>query len=358
MTRRAYLLDRLPLLLSFGVGLLLLLLVVHLGVASLTIGEVGYIALLAVVIAAVILSVDFLRHRSFRREVVLRLEHGNAGNLSPLPRGASREQRAMAALLTAAQRELQAELQRHKSSVEQHRAFVDLWVHQMKTPLAVLELTTQQELAAELIEERPGDTGSSLADNEHHETWSSVAEEVEQLTNGLDLMLTTARLERFDLDLKPATVDLAAAAREAVNDLKRTWIRTGVYPKVQAPEQIIEAESDPQWLQVVLRQLLTNAIKYSDKGQGVIVNVAPLARGALLTVTDQGIGIPPEDLPRVFERFYTGANGRRGQASTGMGLFLAAEICRRLGHTLELTSTHGEGTVVNLSIRPQGVHRM
>ncbi len=390
MTPRAYLLDRLPLLLSFGVALLLLLLVVHLGLAPLTISEVGYIALLAVVMAALILGVDFLRHRSFRREVALRLSHGDAGNLSPLPRPASREQRAMAELLTGAQRDLQAELQQHKSSVEQHRAFVDLWVHQMKTPLAVLELTAQQELDAKLTEERRDDSGSSRGEDEPREAWSSVAEEVDQLANGLDLMLTTARLERFDLDLKPALVDLAAAAREAVNDLKRTWIRTGVYPRVQvreqtperatgqaadqAPEQVtgqspeqatdqaanvaVGAESDPKWLQVVLRQLLTNAIKYSAKGQQVSVTVAQLAGCAVITVTDQGIGIPPEDVPRVFERFYTGANGRRGQASTGMGLFLAAEICRRLGHTLDLTSTPGGGTTVTLSIRPQGVHRI
>ncbi|HET8986122.1 MAG TPA: ATP-binding protein, partial [Trueperaceae bacterium] len=69
------------------------------------------------------------------------------------------------------------------------------------------------------------------------------------------------------------------------------------------------------------------------------------------------IGIPPEDVPRVFDRFYTGANGRRGKASTGMGLYLASEICRRLGHELRLESTLGQGTTVSVTLTPQGLHR-
>lgn len=342
MTPLAHLLDRLPLLLAFAVSLALLLLVVHLGVAPLGAGEVGYIVLLAAVMTTLILGVDFLRHRTFRREVERRLTQDDAGNLSPLPRGASREDRAFAELLQGAQREMQAELQRRRTAAEEHRSFVDLWVHQMKTPLAVLELSAQQELNAE----------------QPDPAWTSVAEEVDKLAHGLDLMLTTARLERFELDLKPTTVDLAAAAKQAVNDLKRSWIRAGVYPKVLGAEGAVAAETDAKWLQVVLRQLLTNAIKYSSKGQRVTVTITAQGGGAVLTISDEGVGIPQEDVPRVFERFYTGANGRTGQASTGMGLYLAAEICRRLGHRLELESTHGEGTTVTLVISPHGIHRL
>lgn len=351
MTTRDYVLDRLPLLLAFGTALLLLLLVVHLGVRPLSGGEVGYIALLAAVATVVILGVDYQRHKVFRREVARRLAQAD-NSPAPLPSGASREQRAMAALLAANQAEAAGELQRHRTAAEHHRTFTDMWVHQMKTPLAVLELTVAQQLAhdAASTESEAGGTGS--------DAWRSVAEEVESLTNGLELMLTTARLERFELDVHPVSTDLGALARTAVNDLKRSWIRAGVYPRIDAPPVPVTVETDPKWLQVVLRQLLTNAIKYSNANGTVTITVEPHAHGARLSVTDTGIGIPAEDVPRVFERFYTGVNGRRSKASTGMGLYLAAEISRRLGHTLTLESTVGQGTNVQVTLTPRALHRL
>jgi len=342
VTPRDYVLDRIPLLLSFGVALVFLLLVIHLGVRPLSPGEVGYIALLATVATAVVLTLDYQRHRVWRREVARRLSEHDYG-AAPLPAGASREQRAMAALLGASQAAAAEELQRRKAAAEQHRAFTDLWVHQMKTPLAVLELTAEQQ---------PADLAGS------------VAEEVEALSAGLELMLTTSRLERFELDVKPALTDLGALARDTVNDLKRSWIRASVYPRFEAPHPTdpatppVTAETDPKWLQVVLRQLLTNSIKYSHAGATVTITVAAEDQGASIRVSDTGVGIAPEDLPRVFERFYTGSNGRHAKAATGMGLFLAAEICRRLGHELSLTSAPGQGTTARVTLTPRSLHRL
>lgn len=343
-----YLLDRLPLLLAFAAALIFLLLVVHLGVAPLRLADAAYIALLAAVASALILFVDYRRQRGFRSGVEWRLgseasepdgEGGVFFEATPLPLAKSREQRALAELLERSQRQALGALQRHRRNAEQHRAFVDLWVHQMKTPLAVLELTAQQE--------------------QDSAAWRSVTEEVDNLGHGLELMLTSARLERFELDLKPAQTDLTELARAGVNELKSSWIRHGVYPSVAAPAEPVSVETDPKWLAVVLRQLLTNAIKYGRAGQHVRVVVQELpGGGATLGVVDEGLGIPPEDVPRIFERFFTGSNGRRTQASTGMGLYLAAEICRRLGHELTVETAVGEGSTFTVTIRPKGLHRL
>ena len=341
MSPRDYLLDRLPLLAGFAVALLFLLLVVHLGVAPLSLGDAAYIVLLGAVATAALLAVDHRRQRPFRRAVARRLEAPEGVELgaAPLPPAKTREQRAFAELMARAQRQALGALQEHRRSAEQHRSFVDLWVHQMKTPLAVLELTAEQQ--------------------DDSDAWRSVAEEVDHLAHGLELMLTSARLERFELDLKPTQVDLADLARAGVNGIKASWIRHGVYPSVLAPDGPMTVESDPKWLAVVLRQLLTNAIKYSPRGGRVRVEARALGGGAAsLSVADEGMGIPPEDVPRVFERFFTGANGRRTQASTGMGLFLAAEICRRLGHELGVETAVGEGSPFTVTLRPAGLHRL
>src|SRR5690606_922666 len=109
------------------------------------------------------------------------------------------------------------------------------------------------------------------------------------------------------------------AVKALLNELRGVFIRAGVYPKVTG-EQGVAAVTDPKWLQVVLRQLFTNAVKYSPPGGQVEVRVERWGAGARVVVRDEGPGIPPEDLPRVFDRYFTGANGRRYGASTGMGL--------------------------------------
>lgn len=345
MRPRDYLLDRLPLLLGFAAALFFLLLVVHLGVARLRLVDAAYIVLLGAVATAVLLAVDQRRQRAFRRAAQRRLQEaaapgsGEGPGAAPLPPGGSREQRAFAQLLEQADRTALGALQQHRRRADQHRAFIDLWVHQMKTPLAVLELTVQQQ------------DGS--------DAWRSVAEEVDHLAHGLELMLTSARLERFELDLKPSRVDLAALARGGVNDIKASWLRHGVYPSVVAPPEPLTVETDAKWLALVLRQLLTNAIKYSTAGQRVRVVVEPLPGAAgRLSVVDEGLGIPPEDVPHVFDRFFTGANGRLTKASTGMGLYLAAEICRLLGHDLSVETTVGGGSTFTITVRPEGLHRL
>src|SRR5690606_36268709 len=141
---RDALIDQLPLVLAFALAVGFLLLVVHLGVAALTWGEAGYVLLLALVSLAAILAVDAARKAAFRREVWRRLEEGLASVSAPLPRPASREQRARARLLETAQARAAAELAELRRGAEAHRTFVDMWVHQMKTPLSVIQLAAER----------------------------------------------------------------------------------------------------------------------------------------------------------------------------------------------------------------------
>lgn len=328
------LLDQLPLILAFTLAVAFMLLVVHLGVAPLTLGVAGYVLLLALVTLAVLLGVDALRKSAFRRELGRRLDSGEVSTPAPLPHQASREQRAMARLLERSQAEATERVASLRRIADEHRTFVDLWVHQMKTPVNVLQLAAERRDEA---------------------AWGDVAEEASRLASGLDLMLATARLERFELDYAPADTDLTTLVKGVLNELRGAFIRAGVYPKLTGAPGVTVV-TDPKWLQVVLRQLLTNAVKYSPHGARVEVNVETCGSGARVTVRDEGPGIPPEDVPRVFGRYFTGTNGRRFGASTGMGLYLAAEVCRRLGHELTLESDGRTGTAVAVTLRNEGVH--
>ena len=104
--------------------------------------------------------------------------------------------------------------------------------------------------------------------------------------------------------------------------------------------------TDEKWLSFVVEQLLSNAVKYTPEGGLVRV----YGDGETLVIADSGIGIRPEDLPRVFEKGFTGFNGREDKKSTGIGLYLCRQVLDRLNHRISITSRLGQGTLVRLDL--------
>ena len=103
--------------------------------------------------------------------------------------------------------------------------------------------------------------------------------------------------------------------------------------------------TDEKWLSFVVEQLLSNALKYTPQG-----TVSIYLEDGSLCIRDTGIGIAPEDLPRIFERGYTGCNGRSDKKASGLGLYLCRRICNNLGHNLTAESTPGVGTLMKLDL--------
>ena len=104
--------------------------------------------------------------------------------------------------------------------------------------------------------------------------------------------------------------------------------------------------TDGKWLGFVVEQVLSNALKYTPEGGAIRV----YGDGDTVVIADSGIGIRPEDLPRVFEKGFTGYNGRTERKSTGIGLYLSRQVCERLGHGIAVTSRPGQGTLVRLDL--------
>jgi signal transduction histidine kinase len=222
----------------------------------------------------------------------------------------------------------QERLLKYRQQQQRQTTFVTQWVHQMKTPLSVISLLTQ---------------------NEDDSRFESIREETERLQKGLAMVLYAARLDTFDRDFHVEPVNLFAIIVEVLRENKRLFIRNAVYPEVHVDQELLVL-SDEKWLAFILDQLITNAVKYSAGTQTKISLSTSISKDSVeLTVRDSGIGIPPEDLPRVFEPSFTGENGRISRQSTGMGLYLVHEACQELGHSLYIESTPGKGTIVHLT---------
>src|SRR5699024_4837305 len=135
-------------------------------------------------------------------------------------------------------------------------------------------------------------------------------------------------------------------------EYKRFFIRHKVYPNVIEEQKELTVETDEKWLFFIISQLVHNAVKYSaGSAETFNIRLAQTNGQARLEIQDFGIGIPKEDLKRIFDAFYTGENGRKYRESTGVGLFLVSEITQHLGHSLTVDSVVGEGTVFKVKFK-------
>ena len=282
---------------------------------------VGYAAALC---ASVLLLWAVIRFILWRRRVI-RLEEmqGRAAlTLDQLPEPEGLEAEAYQELL----RELD-ELRRQVSSDADAREreavdYYTMWVHQIKTPIAAMGLLLQ------------GD------DTERGRELRSELFRIEQY---VELVLSYLRLGSDASDYVIREQELDAILRQAVRKYAPLFIRGKM--SLELSPTGLRVLTDEKWLQLVVEQVLSNAVKYAPGGQ-----VRIYARDTRLIVEDTGVGIAREDLPRIFERGFTGCNGRMDKRATGIGLYLCREICRRLGHTITAESEVGRGTRIIIGL--------
>ncbi|GIP32208.1 HAMP domain-containing sensor histidine kinase [Paenibacillus sp. J2TS4] len=252
------------------------------------------------------------------------IQHADAAPLS----------RALNELLQSQYSHYQKQLKSWERKQQNHLTFMNQWVHQMKTPLSVIEL---------------------IAQNGEGPQFESITEETDRMRAGLEMVLYMARLETFEQDFHVDKVSLREIVNEVIGENKRLFIRSYVYPEIEV-DSGLTVETDAKWLRFILQQLLSNAIKYSaGNREKVTVAASSQNRAVILEIKDRGVGIPSSDLSRVFYPFYTGENGRQFKESTGMGLYLVKEVIEKLNHEIEIQSEVGQGTTVRIRF-PYAVH--
>ena len=197
------------------------------------------------------------------------------------------------------------------------------WVHQIKAPIAVMQLILQgtdteenQELLYELFR-------------------------IEQYT---EMVLSYFRLDSSSNDLVIKEYDLDPIIKQSIRKYASQFIRKRIRMIYSGTD--LKVLTDEKWLGFILEQLLSNAVKYTKEGSVTIT----VSEESVLTVSDTGMGIAAEDLPRIFEKGYTGYNGRADKKSTGLGLYLCKQAADKLAHSLEVRSSIGKGTEVSIDL--------
>lgn len=214
-----------------------------------------------------------------------------------------------------------------KQDKKLQKVMIYRFVHQMKTPLSVLKLICEN--------------------HSEEEDYKKIGRNVNTIEYNLNQILNIYRLDEFKNDFVSEKVLLKNICKECINGLKDYFISSKIYPKLDINEDIY-VYSDSKWLKLIIHQILTNAIKYSNSGQTVSVIAKKEEEKVYLSIVDMGVGIEKADLRSIFDLFYIGKNGRNNADSSGIGLYIVKRVSEYLGHKVEVESEIGKGTKMTI----------
>lgn len=230
-------------------------------------------------------------------------------------------------LLSLAEEELRRERCISEERAADGKEYYMMWAHQIKTPISALRL---------LIEEN-GDSRISFR----------MREELFKIEQYAEMVLTFQRLDSMASDMLLEECSMESLLRQAVKKYSLLFISKGL--RVELPQTDSSVLTDQKWFSFCLEQIISNSVKYTENG-GIRFEAQEREEDMLLKIADTGIGIQEEDLPRIFERGFTGYNGRADKRATGIGLYLCRRIFDRLGISASVQSRVGEGTTISLCL--------
>lgn len=289
---------------------------------SLPLATVLYGGLLCGFVAFIVGAFDFYRYYENHKNL-LDVKHNISATLSNLPRPKTLKEKTYQDLIAA----LYEDKVKYKSRLDKQNTdlieYFTVWTHQIKTPLSAANLLLQSE------------------EMEAKEEFNKQLFEIEEY---VDMALQYLRIDSMYSDLKIGEYSLLDIVKKAVKSYASIFIYKKI--KLDLEEMDTKVLTDEKWLLFVIKQILSNALKYTNEGEISIF----VEEEKTLVIKDTGIGISKEDIPRIFERGFTGYNGRMNKKSTGIGLYLCKKVLDKLSHKIYISSEVGKGTTVKIDL--------
>ena len=219
----------------------------------------------------------------------------------------------------------------YKDEQIEYREYIETWVHEIKTPIASAKL---------------------ILDNDDSNLGEKISYEMKRVEGFIEQALYYARSNDVSKDYIIKEFDLRSVVMKAIKSNNRDFINRKIKLNIKDIDGTIF--SDAKWVEFIVNQIIINAVKFSKSGSGEVSIYSKVnENNIILTIEDNGVGINEKDIDRVFEKGFTGDNGRKFGKSTGIGLYLCKKLCEKLGIGISLDSKENEGTKVNI-IFPQG----
>ena len=275
------------------------------------------------------LFLDYFRKKSFYNTFLLNLEHLDKKYLvlETLERPRFYEGQLFYDAFYEINKAMNEYIKNYEFQMNDFKEYIEMWIHEVKIPIASL----------------------ILMHHNHGNMPKEYVGQVKKLDNYIDQILYYVRSENFEHDFVISEVPLDKVLKNVNLKNKDDYLENDIHLSVSNVRHSVF--SDAKWLEFIINQLINNSIKYQRNHveREIRITGEDYPDFFVLSIYDNGIGIPPRDIARVFEKSFTGENGRTHSKSTGMGLYIAKKLCTKLGHKIEISSEVYDHTIVKIS---------
>ena len=327
MNKKEYIKDKIYFIITslLGYSIILLILLAF----KVTLQATIAISLVYIISALINIIIDYFRKKTFYNNFQKKLENLDQKYLivEMLEEPNFLEGKILTNALYDIDKSMIEKINEYKQQTQDFKEYVELWIHEVKLPVSSLTL---------------------MVHNRKTEENKKLQEQLSRLDNYLEQILYYVRSENAEKDYLITTTNLSKVISNVALRNKDILLEKKIDFIVS--DVNIEVLTDSKWLEFIINQIIDNSMKYSKNNNAFIKIVAKEEKDRVdLAIYDNGIGIKKEDLPRVFDKTYTGSNGRNGKNSTGMGLYLVKKLCQKLGHKVSIKSKENEFTCVIIS---------
>ncbi len=216
-------------------------------------------------------------------------------------------------------------INKYKYSSNDFKDYLELWCHEIKTPISTSKL---------------------IIENNKNKTTNSINEELEKIDNYVEQVLYYARSENVEKDYLIVDTDIKKVVEKVIKKNKKSLITKKIKVIIK---DLYNVKSDSKWLEYIINQIIINCIKYSkNKDASIEISMKKNKNNKFLYIKDNGIGIEANEIERVFDKGFTGTNGRKIYSSTGIGLYLCKKLCQKLGCDISISSKLNQETTITI----------
>lgn len=321
-----YLIDKLPFLILNII--IFTFCAIIMTISNLTIQVVIVLALIWFIPIFIFIIIDFISKRKFYNELIQISNKLDKKYLLPevIKKPRSYEGQILYDVLEESNRAMHEHVNEYKIMQSEYREYIEAWVHEIKTPIALTKL---------------------VAENSEGKTKTIIQNQSKKIEEYVEQVLYYSRSTDVSKDYIVKEFDINETVKKVIRNNRYDLI-TGKF-QIDISELECTVISDEKWVEFIINQVIVNSIKYKkDINPKIKAYTKRFDDKVILTIEDNGIGIINKDIAKVFDKGFTGYNGRRFGKSTGIGLYLCKKLCLKLGLNITLTSEYENGTKVNI----------
>ncbi|MBP3039283.1 sensor histidine kinase [Bacillaceae bacterium Marseille-Q3522] len=295
--------------------------------------DILYLDFLLLFISLLFLIIDYRKWKNTYSELLDAIHKGTPIEAVLQDINTSFEIQLIKEIVQLKNKEMEKNVKSVKQNLEEVNDYIMKWVHEIKTPIAVCEL-----IADKIEENNPA--------NENHRLSEELRLEIERIKFLIHQVLYTSRSASYAEDLQISEINIERLIKDIIKSNAQLFIAKKI--EIKLGHLHYDVMSDKKWLSYIINQIINNACKYVGQGGKIEIRAEENEKLVRLHIKDNGIGISEKDISRIFDKGFTGENGRKIARSTGMGLYLSQKMAHKLRHDIFVSSKEGSFTELTL----------